>query len=65
MDEIKKGELLKLIDDIFSGVKEVGVDVNYDDYSEEELNFIDQEMYRLNTIEVNKFTKMLEEYEKK
>jgi Na+-transporting NADH:ubiquinone oxidoreductase subunit NqrA len=64
MDKIKQEELRKLVNEILSGAKQVGIDVIYDNYTEEELTFIEQEMYRLNTQDLNKFMQKLEASER-
>ena len=60
MDEIKQEKLKKLPDEILSGTKQVGVDVNRNDYTEEELNFIKKEIDRRISGDLDELMQILE-----
>ena len=60
MDEIKQEKLKKLADEILSGAKQVGVDINRNEYTEEELNFIVKEINSRISGELDELMRILE-----
>jgi hypothetical protein len=64
MDEIKQEKLRNLVEEILSGGLTVE-SVNYEEYTEEELIFIDQEIDRSIGQDVNNLTQMLDAEEQK
>ena len=60
MDDIRKTELRKLAEKILSGGRQAVEQFSYGDYSEEELNFILQEMDAENAGELDSFMTKLD-----
>jgi hypothetical protein len=65
MDEIKQAKLRKIADEILLGGKQSVEEFNVDNYAEEELKFLMQEIDERNTKDLDKFMQDLDASEQK
>ena len=60
MDEVKQEELRKLAEEILSGGKQAVEGFNFDTYTEEELHFIEREIDKQISRELDEFIQTLD-----